>query len=125
MANNLQRIIDADFEIVGGPYRLGEEHRRERGWYFTGRHDADGDPYFMRHPRWWRRRRMLRLAPIIALGVFAACILVLSLGVAVGEKFGWIVRAPQRDDAPGTTKAAIAEAVRRGLIADPNPSRSR
>lgn len=48
-------IIEADFEVVGGPYRVGDEHRTEKDWFFTGRYDAEGNPYFIRGRKWWER----------------------------------------------------------------------
>lgn len=53
------RVIDADFEVVSGPYRVGDEHPTERGWYFTDKVDRRGNPLWYRPPsgvsRWVRR----------------------------------------------------------------------
>ena len=69
-------IIDADFEVVSGPYRVGDEHRKRRGWYWTGRYDKNGVPLWYRPPaRYWRWLRPALLAllylgiPFLALGV--------------------------------------------------------
>jgi hypothetical protein len=67
VANEPQRIVDAEYEVVGGPYRVGEEHRREKGWYFTGKYDRDGHPYFIRSARWFRWRGRMWALLYIAL----------------------------------------------------------
>lgn len=78
MTHEPANITDADFKVVSGPYRIGEEHRREKGWYFTGHYDAAGDPLFMRHPRWWRRRAMMRQWPK-ALAFFTFVVIPLAM----------------------------------------------
>lgn len=89
--SDAKQIIDADFDVVGGPYRVGDEHRAERGWYFTGRYNSAGHPYFMRHPNWWRRlerkhqRRRTALTTWHGMVlVFGACALALALAQALG-----------------------------------------
>jgi hypothetical protein len=69
VARDLQKIIDADYEVVGS-YRIGEEHRTEKGWYFTGKYDHAGHPYFRKHRLWFEARAFLWLALMIA-AVFA------------------------------------------------------
>lgn len=44
------KIIDAEFEVVRGPARPGTPHATRKGWYFTGKYDANGDPLFI---VWW------------------------------------------------------------------------
>lgn len=79
-----ENITDAKFEVVGGPYRVGEAHRTRRGWYFTGRYDADGDALFMRHPSWWKRRAIFR-----RIGGWPGAVLgLLYLAAALATAFG-------------------------------------
>lgn len=44
------KIIDAKFDVVRGPGRIGQRHATRRGWYFTGKYDHNGDPLFV---VWW------------------------------------------------------------------------
>ncbi|MFN3522287.1 MAG: hypothetical protein ACK4YQ_08550 [Phenylobacterium sp.] len=84
---DVREIVDAEFEVVGGPYRVGDEHRREKGWYFTGQYNASGDPLFMRHPSWWRRRAFIRrwypLLVIVGIPVAAFATLALLVGLVL------------------------------------------
>lgn len=43
-------ITDAEFEVIKGPYRIGEEHRKRKRWYWTGTFDAKGVPLWYRPP---------------------------------------------------------------------------
>lgn len=114
MKRDLQKIIDADYEVVGGPYQVGEEHRREKGWYFTGKYNADSDPYFMRHPSWFRRLRFWRELPLKIAGVLLV-IIVLSIVLAlVGESM-----SAGRTDSTSRRDAALAELVKRGTPLSP------
>lgn len=45
-----RKIIDAEFEVVRGPPKIGERHPTRRGWYFTGDYDPYGTPLFK---AWW------------------------------------------------------------------------
>ena len=49
-------VIDAEYVVVSGPYRIGEEHRKHRHWHFTGLYDDDGWPLFrwQEPPMDWR-----------------------------------------------------------------------
>lgn len=67
------KIIDAEFEVVDGPYRVGDEHRTRKGWYLTDRLDRHGNPLWYKPPgvfsKWLRRiGYVLWLGPIL-LGV--------------------------------------------------------
>lgn len=48
------KIIDADFEIISGPYRVGDPHPTKRRWQWTGRYDRKGRPLWYRPPRFNR-----------------------------------------------------------------------
>ena len=75
-----EQIIDAEFEVVGGPYRVGDEHRREKGWFFTGRYDAEGWPLFQRAPLpYWKSFRSIGWWFVI---IYVAAVLLL-IGVAL------------------------------------------
>lgn len=41
-------VIDAEFEVVDGPYKVGDEHRERRGWYLTNKVNRRGEPL------WWK-----------------------------------------------------------------------
>lgn len=44
------QIVDADFEVVDGPYRVGDEHRERKGWFLTDKVDKNGDPLWYKPP---------------------------------------------------------------------------
>lgn len=77
-ARQVTSIIDADYEVVGGGYQIGEEHRREKGWYFTGKYDRQGYPLFRRSRLWFEARALgwigLVLGGVVFLGVVGAAI---------------------------------------------------
>jgi hypothetical protein len=66
-------IIDADYEVVSGPYRFGEEHRSHPGWYFIGRYDAEGWPLFISKPAPFHKtlsgRTLIGIGALLALVV--------------------------------------------------------
>lgn len=45
------KIIDAEFEVIEGPYRIGDEHRTRKRWYWTGTYSKRGVPLWYRPPR--------------------------------------------------------------------------
>ena len=45
------KIIDAEFEVIEGPYRIGDEHRTRKRWRWTGLYDKRGVPLWYRPPR--------------------------------------------------------------------------
>jgi hypothetical protein len=92
-------ITDADFEVVRGPYRVGEEHRRHKGWYFIGAYDADGDPLFARKPApYWRT------VPGIAQLILFAAFAVIAITAAIATVASYLH--------PATAPAAAADAFR-------------
>lgn len=67
-----QDYTDAEFEVIKGEYRTGEESRTRPGWYYTGRRDARGNQLWYRPPLLQRRFfRRLALA-VVSLGFLAA-----------------------------------------------------
>lgn len=67
-AGGRQKPIDADFEVIGGPYRVGDEHRVHKRWFFTGHYDERGVPLWYRPPRFtaWQ---IILIAAFVLLGV--------------------------------------------------------
>lgn len=45
------KIVDAEFEVIEGPYRIGDEHRTRKRWFWTGAFDQHGVPLWYRPPR--------------------------------------------------------------------------
>jgi hypothetical protein len=70
-------IIDAEFEVVDGPYRVGDEHREKRGWYLTDLIGKHGEQLWFKPPNqtWARIKKWMIIGfwTMCALaGVFAA-----------------------------------------------------
>lgn len=82
------QVRDADFTVVSGPYRVNEEHRKRRGWFFTGLYDANGDPLFYNR-RFFARRRFIRRIANGYLILFAALVALLIVVSAAAVAFGW------------------------------------
>lgn len=74
-ATNQRAIVDAEFTVVSGGLRVGDEHPTEKGWYFTGRTDDAGHPVFMRSAAWFQARRRKRF--LIGLAILASGPLIL------------------------------------------------
>lgn len=77
MASPAPQITDAEFRVVRGPYRAGDESPRHKGWYFIGRFNAQGDPLFIRKPKpYWRTFQGLVLTGaavfLVMVGLLAA-----------------------------------------------------
>jgi hypothetical protein len=72
-----RRWIDADFDVVAGPYRVGEPHRNPklRRWRFVAGPDANGVSIWYRPPRF--SRTVLIVAVLLA---YPAAILLLIAG---------------------------------------------
>lgn len=73
------KIIDAKFDVVRGPGRIGQRHATRRGWYFTGKYDHNGDPLFV---VWW-----LLLMEAVGGGlavIFGVAAIALGILVALG-----------------------------------------
>lgn len=88
MPRDARNTIDADFEVVSGPLRIGEEHPKRRGWRFTGRYDKQG------HPLFYSRVRDLRvwMGGITAIGwtlvvLVAAATIGLCIWAALAQTF--------------------------------------
>ena len=76
-----EKVIDADFELVSGPFREGDEHPDKPGWYWTGKKDEHGDWLWYQPPnRYWLWVR--RLAWTIWIGsIVGGILLALIFGV--------------------------------------------
>lgn len=68
-----RKVTDAEFEVVSGPYRVGDEHRVHRGWFFTGHYDRHGIVQWYKPPgpvwRWIRRVLWIVYAVIMLIGI--------------------------------------------------------
>lgn len=73
------KIIDAEYEVVDGPYRVGDEHRERKGWYLTDQLDKDGLPVWYKPPgrisRWVRRIGLVMYVGPIILGILAMIVM--------------------------------------------------
>ena len=50
-----EKITDAEFEVLDGPMRPGDEHPTRKGWFLTERLDRRGNPLWYKPPaRYWR-----------------------------------------------------------------------
>jgi len=69
------KIIDADFEVVSGPLRVGDEHPIRKGWYLTDKVGRKGEVLWYKPPstfsKWVRR-----MAWVIYLGLMAFAVIV-------------------------------------------------
>ncbi|MDZ4052412.1 MAG: hypothetical protein U1A07_19135 [Phenylobacterium sp.] len=98
----LQKIIDAEFEVVRGPPKIGEAHPSRPGWYFTGNFDAEGHPLFK---AWWLRAfDNVFAASTLTIAVLAAIPLIaLILLVLIGGPLLWMgVLKDPRPNSPAT-----------------------
>lgn len=72
----MQKVIDAEFEVVGGPLRVGDEHPTVKGWYWTGRYDRKGVGLWYKPPglisRWVRKIALWLYLAMMAIGMGAA-----------------------------------------------------
>lgn len=70
------KIIDADFEVVSGPLRVGDEHPIQKGWYLTDKVGRSGEPLWYKPPstfsRWVRRAALILFGLLMALGILGA-----------------------------------------------------
>ncbi|MET3526183.1 hypothetical protein [Phenylobacterium koreense] len=68
-----RRVIDAEFEVVGGPLRVGDEHPTQKGWYLTDKVDRHGNTLWYKPPsafsRWVRRVALVLFCLAMALGI--------------------------------------------------------
>lgn len=66
--------------MIDGPYRVGDEHRKLRGWYLTDRVGKRGEPLWYKPPhRAWKRIRRLCYA------IWFGCIALGVVGMILGE----------------------------------------
>jgi hypothetical protein len=69
------KVIDADFELVSGPLRAGDEHPVRKGWYLTDRLDRFGNQLWYKPPgpisRWIRRIGIILWGLLILGGIVA------------------------------------------------------
>ena len=76
----MPEVIDADFEVVSGPLRVGDEHPTQKGWFLTDQVDRRGRPLWYKPPHvaW----KIIRTAcwVIVGLLVLLACVGVLTEG---------------------------------------------
>lgn len=71
-----RRVIDAEFEVVGGPLRVGDEHPIRKGWYLTDQVDRHGNRLWYKPPstfsRWVRRVALVLFCLMMAAGILGA-----------------------------------------------------
>lgn len=70
------RVIDAEFEVVGGPLRVGDEHPTQKGWYLTDQVDRHGNVLWYKPPstfsKWVRRVAAALFCLAMGLGILGA-----------------------------------------------------
>lgn len=66
-------ITDAEYEVVDGPYRVGDENREKRGWYLTDRIGKRGEQLWYRPPglisKWIGRLGWIVYLSLMAFGI--------------------------------------------------------
>lgn len=75
-ATRPRSYIDADFEVVSGPFRVGDEHPTQKGWFFTDKVGRHGEPLWYRPPgfisRWvYRIAATIAVVTVVGLSVLA------------------------------------------------------
>lgn len=72
----MEKVVDAEFEYVAGPMRVGDEHPTRRGWFYTGRRNRKGVLLWYKPPgqisRWIRRIAAGLYLALMALGIISA-----------------------------------------------------
>lgn len=72
----MRKVIDADYEVISGPLRVGDEHPTRKGWYLTDQVGADGNALWFKPPgpfsRWIRRIAIFIWIAAVVLGVGSA-----------------------------------------------------
>lgn len=67
------KIIDAEFEVVGGPLRVGDEHPIQKGWYLTDKVGRDGNALWYKPPGpvsvWVRRIAWVIYIGLMVIGI--------------------------------------------------------
>lgn len=72
-------VTDAEFEVVSGPFRVGDEHPTQKGWYYTDKIGRHGERLWYKPPgpisRWVRRVALfmyLGMMGMAFVGIFLA-----------------------------------------------------
>lgn len=72
-------VTDAEFEVVSGPFRVGDEHPTQKGWYYTDKIGRHGERLWYKPPgpisRWVRRIALfmyLGMMGMAFVGIFLA-----------------------------------------------------
>lgn len=73
-------VTDADFEVVDGPYRVGDENRDRRGWFLTEKTGRNGEALWYKPPG--KISKFIRNA---GLTVYIGCIVLGFVVMVIGE----------------------------------------
>jgi hypothetical protein len=72
----MRKVVDADYEYVAGPMRVGDEHPSHPGWQYTGQRDRKGNLLWYKPPgaisRWIRRVAIGMWLALMVLGMISA-----------------------------------------------------
>lgn len=104
--SNKPLITDAEFEVIEGPYRIGDEHRKRKRWFWTGTFDRKGVPLWYRPPRF----NKWQFALVWIAGLTAAFVIVVALMVAwsyFGGRAPAVALAPPTPAEPRSVSASI------------------
>lgn len=75
-------VIDAEFAVVSGPFRVGDEHPTQKGWYYTDKIGRNGERLWYKPPgpfsRWVRRIAGFLYVAII---LFAIIVTIVTGGI--------------------------------------------
>lgn len=96
MAPKKPLITDVEFEVIEGPYRVGDEHRTRKRWLWTGLYRGDGVPLWYRPPRFTQYQFA---AVVVGCAVLGMALLLLGL---------WVWTTYFGDPAPAAALAAPA-----------------
>lgn len=65
--------VDAEFEVVSGPLRVGDEHPIRKGWYLTDKIGRKGEVLWYKPPstfsKWVRRVALATYFGLMAIGI--------------------------------------------------------
>lgn len=71
--------VDAEFEVVSGPLRVGDEHPVRKGWYLTDKIGRRGEPLWFKPPgpisRWIKRLGVIGYVVLMVFGVSIALLM--------------------------------------------------
>lgn len=72
-------VTDAEFEVVSGPFRVGDEHPTQKGWYYTDKIGRKGERLWYRPPgpisRWIRRLALIAYFSMMAFAIIITLIM--------------------------------------------------